>query len=37
LLWGSSACSLSGSGEYGGNPKEDITTQFNKVKEVIPK
>ena len=28
-------CSLSGSGEYGGNPKEDIHTQFTKVKEVM--
>ena len=30
-------CSKSGSGEHGGNPNDNLTTQFNKVKEVIEK
>lgn len=28
-------CSLSGSGEYGGNVNDDLITQFNKIKEVM--
>ena len=30
-------CSKSGSGEHGGNPNKDLTTQFNEVREVIEK
>ena len=30
-------CSKSGSGEHGGNPNKDLTTQFYEVKEVIEK
>lgn len=30
-------CSSSGSGEFGGNPKEDLVTQFNKVKNQMLK
>lgn len=30
-------CSKSGSGEHGGNPSKDLTTQFNEVREVIEK
>ncbi len=30
-------CSKSGSGEHGGDPNKDLTTQFNEVKEVIEK
>lgn len=30
-------CSKTGSGEYGGNPNKDLTTQFNEVKDVISK
>lgn len=30
-------CSKSGSGEHGGNPNKDLTTQFYEVKEVIDK
>lgn len=30
-------CSKSGSGEYGGNVKKDIVTQFNEVKEMMLK
>ena len=30
-------CSKSGSGEHGGNPNKDLTTQFYEVKEVIGK
>ena len=30
-------CSKSGSGEHGGNPEKDLTTQFNEVREVIEK
>lgn len=28
-------CSSSGSGEYGGNPKDDLIKQFNEVKEIM--
>ena len=28
-------CSKSGSGEYGGNPEEDLITQFNTIKKVM--
>ena len=28
-------CSLSGSGEYGGNVNKDVVTQFNEVKEMM--
>lgn len=28
-------CSSSGSGEYGGNPKEDLITQFFNIKQVM--
>lgn len=30
-------CSKSGSGEHGGNPNKDLTTQFYEVKDVIEK
>ena len=30
-------CSKTGSGEYGGNPKEDLIKQFNEVKKVMDK
>lgn len=30
-------CSKIGSGEYGGNPKEDLITQFNNIKKVMDK
>ena len=30
-------CSKTGSGEYGGNPLEDLTTQFNKQKQIMDK
>ena len=30
-------CSKSGSGEHGGNPEKDLTTQFYEVKKVIDK
>lgn len=30
-------CSKTGSGEHGGNPNKDLTTQFYEVKEVIEK
>ena len=30
-------CSKTGSGEHGGNPSKDLTTQFYEVKEVIDK
>lgn len=30
-------CSKSGSGEYGGNPKENLITQFNEVKKIMDK
>lgn len=30
-------CSKSGSGEYGGNPKEDLIKQFNEIKKVMNK
>lgn len=30
-------CSKSGSGEFGGNPKEDLVTQFNEVRDVMVK
>lgn len=30
-------CSKSGSGEFGGNPNKDLTTQFYEVKEVLEK
>lgn len=30
-------CSKSGSGEFGGNVSEDLTTQFNKIKGVMDK
>ncbi|MBR3198904.1 MAG: TIGR01212 family radical SAM protein [Bacilli bacterium] len=30
-------CSKIGSGEYGGNPNEDLITQFNKVKKTMNK
>lgn len=28
-------CSKSGSGEYGGNPKEDLVKQFNEIKKIM--
>ena len=28
-------CSKIGSGEHGGNPKEDLVTQFNKIKKIM--
>ncbi len=28
-------CSKSGSGEYGGNPKEDLIKQFNNIKKIM--
>lgn len=30
-------CSKLGSGEFGGNPKEDLITQFNNIKKVMDK
>ena len=30
-------CSKSGSGEYGGNPKEDLIKQFNEIKKTMDK
>lgn len=30
-------CSKSGSGEYGGNPKEDLITQFKEIKKIMTK
>ncbi len=30
-------CSKTGSGEYGGNPKEDLIKQFNEIKKVMNK
>ena len=27
-------CSLSGSGEYGGNPKDDLNIQFEKIHKI---
>ena len=30
-------CSKTGSGEYGGNPKEDLIKQFNQVKKIMNK
>ena len=30
-------CSKTGSGEYGGNPKEDLITQFNNIKKIMDK
>ena len=30
-------CSKSGSGEYGGNPKENLIKQFNKIKKIMNK
>ena len=30
-------CSKSGSGEYGGNPKEDLIDQFKKIKKIMDK
>ena len=30
-------CSKTGSGEYGGNPKEDLIKQFNEVKKIMDK
>ena len=30
-------CSKSGSGEYGGNPKEDLKTQFENIKKIMDK
>ena len=30
-------CSKTGSGEYGGNPLEDLTAQFNKQKQIMDK
>ncbi len=30
-------CSVSGSGEYGGNPEDDLITQFNKIKDMMHK
>ncbi len=30
-------CSVSGSGEYGGNPSEDLITQFHNIKDMMHK
>lgn len=30
-------CSKTGSGEYGGNPKEDLIKQFNEIKKIMDK